>query len=86
MVHLQFIRLLTGDTAIAVSSGIESETNDIQVFRFLDHTSGHNVTLVDTPGFDDSREGVTDTDILKKMADFLLNECVDLQNPLCFLP
>jgi hypothetical protein len=29
------------------------------------------VSLVDTPGFDDSRDGVTDTDILRKMADFL---------------
>jgi hypothetical protein len=35
---------------------------------------GVSVTLVDTPGFDDSREGVTDTDILGKIADFLQEE------------
>ena len=32
---------------------------------------GRRVTLVDTPGFDDSRQGVTDTDILAKIANFL---------------
>ena len=32
---------------------------------------GISVTLVGTPGFDDSREGITDIDILEKMADFL---------------
>lgn len=27
--------------------------------------------LIDTPGFDDSREGVTDTDILQKIVEYL---------------
>lgn len=27
--------------------------------------------LIDTPGFDDSREGVTDTDLLEKIVRFL---------------
>ena len=35
---------------------------------------GVSVTLVDTPGFDDSREGNTDTDILEKIANFLQEE------------
>ena len=53
-------------------------TSDIQVIRFFDRTSGHNVILVDTPSFDDSRESVTDTEVLKKMTTFLLEQCVDL--------
>ncbi|KAF7335225.1 P-loop containing nucleoside triphosphate hydrolase protein [Mycena sanguinolenta] len=38
---------------------------------FVDPTSGRTVTIVDTPGFDDSRPEMTDTDILKQIADFL---------------
>jgi predicted GTPase len=34
------------------------------------------VTIVDTPGFDDSRAGVTDTDILGKITEYLLKEYV----------
>jgi hypothetical protein len=30
-----------------------------------------SVFLVDTPGFDDSRPGVTDTDVLEKIVNFL---------------
>jgi hypothetical protein len=71
---LQFVKLITGDSSIKVNDGLESETADIQVFHFVDPTSGHKVRIVDTPGFDDSRKGVTDTDILKKIADFLLEE------------
>jgi len=32
------------------------------------------MTFVDTPGFSDSREGITDNIILKKIADFLKDE------------
>jgi hypothetical protein len=34
------------------------------------------VALVDTPGFDDSREEVTDADILRRIAEFLKREYV----------
>ncbi|KAJ7922201.1 P-loop containing nucleoside triphosphate hydrolase protein, partial [Mycena leptocephala] len=61
-----FVKLITGDSSIKVNDGLESETADIQVFHFVDPTSGHKVRIVDTPGFDDSRKGVTDTDILKR--------------------
>ena len=32
------------------------------------------MNLVDTPGFDDSREGVTDADILTMIANFLTRQ------------
>jgi hypothetical protein len=73
---LQFTKLLSGNTSVKVGHSINSETEDVQVVRFLDHTSGHNVVLVDTPGFDDSRSNVSDTDTLKKITEFLLHEWV----------
>ncbi|KAK2466551.1 hypothetical protein APHAL10511_001413 [Amanita phalloides] len=69
-----FIRLLTGDTSVNVGNGLESETSHIQVVPFRDPESSRKVIIVDTPGFDDSREGVTDTDVLKRIAEFLLEE------------
>ncbi|KAJ3508731.1 hypothetical protein NLJ89_g5594 [Agrocybe chaxingu] len=69
-----FIRLLTGNTDVKVGDSLESETSDIQIIRFCDGPSGRNITIVDTPGFDDSRAGVTDTDILRTITDFLLKE------------
>ena len=73
MVRLQFIRLLTGDSSVAVGNSLESETSDIQVVRYIDSNSGRNVTIVDTPGFDDSRESITDTEVLKRVTKFLLD-------------
>jgi predicted GTPase len=73
LLHFQFIRFLTRDDTIAIGNGLESETSDIQVIRFSDPASGRNVTIVDTPGFDDSRDGITDTEILKRIARFLLD-------------
>jgi hypothetical protein len=35
---------------------------------------GVSMTFIDTPRFDNSHEGVTDTDILEKIADFLQEE------------
>ena len=72
-IHSQFIKLLSGDTSIVIGDNLESETSDIQVIPFVDRATGRNVTIVDTPGFDDSRKGVTDTDILKKIANFLVD-------------
>ena len=73
---MQFISLISGDTSIHVGHGLESETSEIQVVRFVDPKSRRRVVIVDTPGFDDSRRGVTDTDILKKIAKFLLEQWV----------
>ncbi|KAI6127582.1 hypothetical protein EDD16DRAFT_246347 [Pisolithus croceorrhizus] len=38
------------------------------------NNNGVKIKLVDTPGFDDSRDGVTDTDVLKMIANFLKEE------------
>ncbi|KAJ6537016.1 P-loop containing nucleoside triphosphate hydrolase protein, partial [Mycena capillaripes] len=67
------IQLITGDQSIDIGESLESETFEIKDFRFGDHT-GRNVRLVDMPGFDDSRSGFTDTDILKGIVGFLLKE------------
>ncbi|KAF7369651.1 G domain-containing protein [Mycena venus] len=69
-----FIKLVTGNSSVEVGESLESETFDVKDFQFADHTTGRKVRIVDTPGFDDSRSGVTDTDILKKIADYLLHQ------------
>jgi len=53
---------------------LESQTFDITTSIYIDEEAQLAITLVDTPGFDDSREGVTDTDILGKIAAFLQDE------------
>ena len=57
-----------------VGNTLESETADVVPIRFTDSATGRKVVVVDTPGFDDSRQGVTDTDILTNIAKFLLSE------------
>ncbi|KAL0065530.1 hypothetical protein AAF712_007441 [Marasmius tenuissimus] len=69
-----FIQLLTDNDSVKIGHTMDSETSDVRPIRFKDNTRGVNITIVDTPGFDDSRESLTDTDILKKIAEFLLNE------------
>jgi predicted GTPase len=73
---LQFIKLVTKDPSIVIGDSLESETFEVQSYRFRDPTSGRTMIMVDTPGFDDSREGVTDTEILKRVANFLIKEWV----------
>lgn len=41
-----------------------------------DAADGTRIKLVDTPGFDDSREGITDAEVLKMIATFLAKELV----------
>ncbi|KAF8345737.1 P-loop containing nucleoside triphosphate hydrolase protein [Amanita rubescens] len=65
-----FIQLITGDKNVRIGHGIDSVTSEVDRFRYFER-DGRCVTFVDTPGFDDSREGVTDTDILQKIASFL---------------
>ncbi|KAJ7833205.1 hypothetical protein B0H14DRAFT_3142639 [Mycena olivaceomarginata] len=69
-----FIKLVTKDPSIVIGDSLESETFEVQSYRFRDPTSGRTMIMVDTPGFDDSREGITDTEILKRVANFLIKE------------
>ncbi|KAF8830854.1 P-loop containing nucleoside triphosphate hydrolase protein [Lentinula edodes] len=69
-----FIQLLTGDKSVRVGDSLDSETDDVVKIAFTDPVSGRKVVLVDTPGFDDSRDGRTDTEILRKISEFMLNE------------
>ena len=69
---MQLINLRTNDDNIRIGHDLESQTTDITTSRYTQ--DGISVVLVDTPGFDDSREGITDTDILGKIADFLQEE------------
>ena len=70
--RLQFINLLTNDDNVRISHDLESQTSDVSTSCYSQ--DGVSVTLVDTPGCNDSREGFTDTDILGKIADFLQEE------------
>jgi len=70
---LQFIRLLTGDENVMIGQDIESETMDVQAWVFNEEESGRKVVVVDTPGFDDTRDDMTDTEVLKKITDFLVH-------------
>ena len=67
--HKQFIRLITGDKEVKIGHGVSSETSDIGV-HFWTAPDGRLCALVDSPGFDDSN-GLTDTDVLDKIASFL---------------
>ncbi|KAI6118081.1 P-loop containing nucleoside triphosphate hydrolase protein [Pisolithus sp. B1] len=60
-------------SGIRVGHSLQSETNKIQPIE-LDNGSGLSFKLVDTPGFDDSREGITDIDVLSMIAAFLVQE------------
>ncbi|KAG9311263.1 P-loop containing nucleoside triphosphate hydrolase protein [Chiua virens] len=66
-----FIKLLTNDEGIHIGHTPDSETSAVHVTQYTDKKARRDVTLVDTPGFDDSREGITDTDILEKIVRFL---------------
>ena len=71
----QFIGLLTGDKSVQIGHGVQSMTSEVEPVRYIED-DGRCITLIDTPGFDDSREGVTDTDVLRKIASFLDVGCV----------
>lgn len=77
--HVQFVRLLTRDNSIAIGNGFEPETSAIEAVPFFDPVSGRNMTILDTPGFGDSRESITESEILERINKFLLNEYVDLE-------
>ena len=56
-----------------VGHGLGSETKEVQPLSWITE-NGTKVKLVDTPGFDDSREDLTDVQVLKMIATFLTNE------------
>ncbi|KAL4242503.1 P-loop containing nucleoside triphosphate hydrolase [Abortiporus biennis] len=59
-----FINLVSGGN-LATEAGLISCTNQVTCSRTFE-IGGKNVTLVDTPGFDDST--LSDTDVLKMIA------------------
>ncbi|KAI9566267.1 P-loop containing nucleoside triphosphate hydrolase protein [Boletus coccyginus] len=61
-----FINLASGST-LAVSDSLESCTIDVETSAFF--LDERTVTLIDTPGFDDTTR--SDTDILKSITDYL---------------
>ncbi|KIK03897.1 hypothetical protein K443DRAFT_94209, partial [Laccaria amethystina LaAM-08-1] len=65
-----FIARLTGDKSIEIGHTVEPAASEVRHYNYFDE-SGRSVTLVDSPGFDDSREGFTDADVLGKIAAFL---------------
>ena len=62
-----FISKSTGRTDLVIGHGVESCTQDIS-FSTL-QVAGKKVTLIDTPGFDDTER--TDADVLESIAKFL---------------
>ena len=65
--YLQFINLASGSN-LPVGMGLRSCTADVQLADEFT-LEGRTVTLIDTPGFDDTSK--SDTDILKLIAAFL---------------
>jgi hypothetical protein len=67
---LQLIKLLTDDPSVIIGHGVDSQTSVVATHSFM-YRPDVRVTFVDTPGFEDSREGVSDVDILQQIVDFL---------------
>ena len=65
----KFINLVSG-SHLQVGEGLRSCTPEVQTSNPFE-LSGRRVTLIDTPGFDDTLK--TDTEILKLIASFLAN-------------
>jgi hypothetical protein len=59
------------DQNICIGHGQESQTDEVDISVYTDPINNYSVTLVDTPGFDDSRKCVSDIDILQRIVDFL---------------
>ncbi|KAF1993560.1 P-loop containing nucleoside triphosphate hydrolase protein [Amniculicola lignicola CBS 123094] len=59
-----FIKLVTGDDNIQVGDSLESETAEVNTYKF--RHKDRTIILVDTPGFDDTHR--KDADVLKQLA------------------
>ena len=68
----QFINLVSGSN-LPVGEGLLSCTAEVKMSPSFE-LAGYHVTLIDTPGFDDTFK--TDTEILKLISAFLANSCV----------
>ncbi|ETI29374.1 hypothetical protein G647_01827 [Cladophialophora carrionii CBS 160.54] len=62
-----FIQTASGDSRVTVGHGNKSCTTDIVPWRFKHE--GHDITLIDTPGFNDTTRG--ETEVLKEIAEWL---------------
>ena len=76
---MQFINLISGSD-LRVGDELTSCTSDVQLARPFE-LDGRMITLIDTPGFDDTNK--SDTDILKLIALFLSTTYVFLCHPSC---
>ena len=63
----QFINLVSGSN-LRVGMGLHSCTSEVQVAKAF-QLDGRSVTLIDTPGFDDTEK--SDVEILKMISSFL---------------
>ena len=65
---------MTGNKDIKIGMTIDPETSDISSYQFIN--DGSEVTIVDTPGFDDNRPHMSDSKLLENTTKFLLNRYV----------
>ncbi|KDQ53047.1 hypothetical protein JAAARDRAFT_72807 [Jaapia argillacea MUCL 33604] len=75
-----FVKAVTNDRRVHIGHCLDSETDTITLSRFYEEPDARCVTLIDTPGFDDSRGaagGLSDADILRKIAAYLEQEYDD---------
>jgi len=66
---LQFINLASGSN-LRVGTTLDSTTSEVELSKEFT-LEGRMVTLIDTPGFNDSSEPISNTDILAKIVGFL---------------
>ncbi|KAK4033885.1 ankyrin repeat-containing domain protein [Parachaetomium inaequale] len=64
-----FIKCATGDPTIHIGHGVDSATREVAEYQFT--YSGHIVTLVDMPGYDDS--SMPDAAMLEKTSEWLIH-------------
>jgi predicted GTPase len=69
LVKIQFIDYATNQGGKHVGHGLTSCTADIRSVRVRHPTTGREIVIVDTPGFDDTYR--SDAEILKLIADWL---------------
>ena len=62
---------MTGNKDIKIGKSIEPETSDISTYDFAENDE-LEVSLVDTPGFDDNRAHMSDSKLLQDLIEFLL--------------
>ncbi|KAK4200749.1 P-loop containing nucleoside triphosphate hydrolase protein [Triangularia verruculosa] len=66
-----FVSRVTGNTDLEIDDGVDSVTQDaVSVSCTID---GRQVTLIDTPGFDDPGKGRSDVDILRLVSKHLMD-------------